>query len=153
MNSSDPSSLRSRNVYSPVVGTVRVAIACTTKFCVKPPNAASPSQSIVGLSSSTFGVWPVLIVADLARCAPRWNTRCVTPGSCGGGSCARARRRRRTEQDEHAADRREPLTLPSLAASEISLPKIRTAQAHIPAPPSAIIHELFATWKHAFAWL
>ena len=86
MNSSEPSSLRSRNVYSPAVGTVRVAIACTTKFCVRPPNAASPSQSIVGLSSSTFGVWPALIVQISLGAPPSWNTRWVTPGSCGGGS-------------------------------------------------------------------
>ena len=90
MNSSEPSSLLSRNVYWPAVGTVRFAIACTTKFCVRPPNAASPDQSIVGLSTSMFGVCPVLIGQISLGARPSWNTRCVTPGSCGGGFCAPA---------------------------------------------------------------
>ena len=37
-------------------------IAWTMKLFVGPPKTSSPSQSIVGLSTSTFGVWPSLIV-------------------------------------------------------------------------------------------
>ena len=102
MSSSEPSSLLSRNVYVPAVGTVRFAIACTTKFCVRPPNAASPAQSIVGMSLSTFGVWPGLSVQislsappqleDAQRDARLLRRRVLRAGE----------RRRRTEQHEQA---------------------------------------------------
>ena len=88
MKSSEPSSLVSRKVYVPPAGTVRFAIACTMKLSVRPSKAASPDQSIDGLSTSTFGVWPALIGQISLSGAGSWNARWVTPGSCGGGFCA-----------------------------------------------------------------
>ena len=58
------------------------------KFCVRPPKASSPAQSIVGRSTSTFGVCPALSVQISSGAPPSWKTRNVTPGSCGGGFCA-----------------------------------------------------------------
>ena len=46
----------------PAVGTVRFAITWTMKLSVRPPKSPSPDQSIVGLRTSMFGVWPSLIV-------------------------------------------------------------------------------------------
>ena len=63
---------------------VTFAITCTMKLSVKPPKSPSPDQSIVGMSTSTFGVWPSLIGQISLSARGSWNTRCVTPGSCGG---------------------------------------------------------------------
>ena len=54
-------------LYVPAVGTVRLAIAWTTKFFVRPPNASSPAQSIVGLQHVDVRRLTGLDRADLVR--------------------------------------------------------------------------------------
>ena len=78
------------------------------KFCVRPPNAASPAQSIVGLSTSTFGVWPALI-GQISLGAPPQLEHALRDARLLRRRVLRVgERRRRTEQHDQTAQQREP---------------------------------------------
>ena len=138
-------------MYWPAVGTVRFAIACTMKFCVRPPNAASPDQSIVGLSTSTFGVWPALI-GQISLGAPAQLEHALRDARLLRRRILRAgERRRRTEAARAGRTAAQALIAcgrgsdaSKLTASELSLLRRFDGASPYRCAPGRDSHELFA---------